>query len=130
MSETPTELHYAESHEWARVEDGLVTVGITDYAQDALGDVVYVELPETGEPVTAAAEAGVVESVKAAADIYAPVSGRVVEINGELEDAPDLVNQDPYGDGWFFKVEPDNLDELDGLLDAVAYNERCAAAED
>ena len=129
MSETPTELRYAESHEWVRSENGLVTVGITDYAQEALGDVVFVELPEPGESVTAAEEAGVVESVKAASDIYAPVSGTVVEINENLEDAPELVNQDPYGDGWFFKVEPRNADELDDLLDANGYVERCAAED-
>ncbi len=130
MNETPNELRYAESHEWARVEDGLVTVGITDYAQDALGDVVFVELPEPGEPVAAPEEAGVVESVKAASDIYTPVSGTVVEINEDLEDAPELVNQDPYGDGWFFKIEPESLDELDKLLDARAYDEHCAADDD
>ena len=126
MSETPNELRYAETHEWAREEDGIVTVGITDHAQDALGDVVYVELPEPGQWVAAREEAGVVESVKAASDIYAPVSA----INGKLEDAPELVNQDPYGDGWFFRIEPDDIAELGELLDADTYLDTCAAEEE
>jgi glycine cleavage system H protein len=126
MSEIPTELKYASSHEWARLEeDGSVTVGITDHAQDALGDVVYVEHPEVGATVSAQQEAGVVESVKAASDIYAPVSGTVIAVNDALEDAPELVNQDPYGDGWFFRIEPDDVSELDELLDAQAYAEVC-----
>ena len=126
MSETPNELKYADTHEWARAQDGIVTVGITDHAQEALGDVVFVELPEPGQWVAAREEAGVVESVKAASDIYAPVSGTVVSINERLEDSPELVNQDPYGDGWFFRVEPDDAAELDELLDADAYIESCA----
>ena len=105
MSETPEELHYASSHEWARLEeDGTVTVGITDHAQDALGDIVYVELPDEEQQVEAGAEAGVVESVKAASDIYAPVTGVVIAANEVLEDAPERVNEDPYGDGWFFRI--------------------------
>jgi glycine cleavage system H protein len=124
MSETPTELRYARSHEWARLEeDGTVTVGITDHAQDALGDVVFVELPEVGQTVAGGEEAGVVESVKAASDIYSPVSGTVVAVNGDLEDAPEKVNQDPYGDGWFFRLEPDDAADLDELLDAEGYGE-------
>lgn len=129
MSETPTELRYANTHEWARHEDGVVTIGISDHAQDALGDVVYVELPESGQWVAAREEAGVVESVKAASDIYAPVSGTVVETNEALEDAPELVNQDPYGDGWFFRIEPDDTAELDELLDADGYLDSCAAED-
>lgn len=126
MSEIPAELKYASSHEWARLEDdGTVTVGITDHAQDALGDVVYVEHPEVDQQVAAQAEAGVVESVKAASDIYAPISGTVIETNGALEDAPETVNQDPYGDGWFFKLKPDDIAQLDDLLDADAYAEVC-----
>jgi len=126
MSEIPTELKYASSHEWARLEeDGSVTVGITDHAQDALGDVVYVEHPEVGTTVSAQQEAGVVESVKAASDIYAPVSGTVIAVNDALEDTPELVNQDPYGDGWFFRIEPDDVSELDELLDAQGYAEVC-----
>lgn len=130
MSETPNELRYAETHEWAREEDGIVTVGITDHAQDALGDVVYVELPEPGQWVAAREEAGVVESVKAASDIYAPVTGTVVAVNEQLEDAPELVNQDPYGDGWFFTIEPDDAAELGELLDADTYAETCAAEDE
>ncbi len=127
MSETPNELRYAETHEWAREDDGIVTVGITDHAQDALGDVVYVELPELEQWVAAREEAGVVESVKAASDIYAPVTGTVVAVNEQLEDSPELVNQDPYGDGWFFRIEPEDAAELGELMDADAYMETCAA---
>ena len=123
--ETPIELRYASSHEWARLEDGVVTVGISDFAQQSLGDVVYVELPEVGQLAHSGTEIGVVESVKAAADIYAPVSGSVLEVNSALEDAPELVNQEPYGDGWFYKLAPDDPDAVDDLLDADAYREHC-----
>jgi len=130
MSETPTELRYASTHEWARLEeDGTVTVGISDYAQDALGDVVYVELPELDAVVEAGEEAGVVESVKAASDIYAPIGGTVVAINETLEDSPETVNKDPYGDGWFFRIAPNDVADLDELLDAEAYNEVCEGDE-
>jgi len=126
MSETPTECKYVATHEWARLEeDGTVTVGISDHAQNALGDVVYVELPEEGQQVSGGDEAGVVESVKAASDIYAPISGTVVAVNSALEDEPERVNQDPYGEGWFFKLSPDDLGELEELLDAEAYQEVC-----
>lgn len=122
MSEIRKELKYLSSHEWARVEeDGTVTIGITDHAQDALGDVVYVEVPEVGSTVTAGEEAGVVESVKAASDIYSLVSGEVVEVNEQLQDAPETVNASPYDDGWFFRVRPDNLSELENALDADDY---------
>ena len=122
MSEIRTELRYLSSHEWARVEpDGTVTVGITDHAQAALGDVVYVETPDVGADVSANVEAGVVESVKAASDIFSPVSGEVIEVNEMLEDAPETVNSSPYDDGWFFKVQPSNLEELDSAMDAEAY---------
>lgn len=131
MSEIPQELKYAATHEWARLEeDGRVTVGISDHAQDALGDVVYVEHPEHGQQVVAGEEAGVVESVKAASDIYAPVSGTVVAINSVLEDAPETVNHDPYGEGWFFRIEPNDVGDLEDLLDAGAYAEVCEADED
>jgi len=127
MSRTPSELKYARSHEWARLEeDGTVTVGITDHAQNALGDVVFVELPETGGSLAAGEEAGVVESVKAASDIYAPVSGEVIAVNDQLEDQPELVNSDPYNDGWFFRLQPADLSELEDLLSADEYRESCA----
>ncbi len=130
MSEIPTELRFATSHEWARLEeDGSVTVGISDHAQNALGDVVYVELPEQGQLVSAQHEAGVVESVKAASDIYAPVGGTVISVNSALDDAPEMVNQDPYGLGWFFKIEPADVEELTELLDPEAYAEICEAEE-
>ena len=126
MSEIPTECKYLATHEWARLEeDGTVTVGITDHAQNALGDVVYVELPEDGQQISSGEEAGVVESVKAASDIYAPVSGTVVGINSALDDEPEKVNQDPYGEGWFFKVEPNDVGELEDLLDVEGYQEVC-----
>jgi len=124
MSEIRSELKYASSHEWARLEeDGTVTVGISDHAQDALGDVVYVETPEVGQTLSAGEEAGVVESVKAASDIYAPISGEVVAVNEALEDEPETVNSSPYDDGWFFKIKPSDESELDKLLDADAYRE-------
>jgi len=126
MSEFPTELKYADSHEWARLEeDGAVTVGISDFAQSALGDVVYIELPEVDAAVQTGEEAGVVESVKAASDVYAPVNGTVVAVNEKLEDAPELVNEDAFGDGWLFRVQPDDPTELEDLLDAEAYEELC-----
>jgi glycine cleavage system H protein len=122
MSDTPAELKYAKTHEWARLEDdGTVTVGISDHAQHALGDVVFVELPEVGAELTAGSEAGVVESVKAASDIYAPVSGEVIAINEKLVDVPETINGDPYGDGWFFRLRPSDASELDELLDAEGY---------
>lgn len=126
MSQTPSELKYASTHEWARLEeDGSVTVGITDHAQGALGDVVFVELPETGVALAAGDEAGVVESVKAASDIYAPVGGEVIAINAGLEDDPDTVNSDPYHDGWFYKLRPSDVAELDSLLSAEDYQLQC-----
>ena len=130
MSQVPTELKYASSHEWARLEeDGTITVGITDHAQEALGDVVFVELPEPGSTLGAGDEAGVVESVKAASDIYSPVGGEVVAINDRLEDAPETVNADPYSDGWFFRLQPADSSELDKLLSADDYQQQCAEEE-
>lgn len=126
MSQTPNDLRYASSHEWARLEeDGTVTVGITDHAQNALGDIVYIELPDLGVELTAGQEVGVVESVKAASDIYAPLSGEVIAINETLQDAPETVNADPYQDGWFYRLRPLEADELDKLLDAEGYEEQC-----
>ncbi|OOS21872.1 glycine cleavage system protein GcvH [Moraxella lincolnii] len=122
MSNIPAELKYVASHEWLRQEDdGTITVGITEHAQDLLGDIVYVELPEVGENVSADDEIAVVESVKAASDVYAPISGEIVAINEELEDAPETINTDPYGDGWFFRIKPDNAEDFDGLLSADDY---------
>jgi glycine cleavage system H protein len=121
MSQLPAELRYANSHEWARLEDGIVTVGITDHAQNALGDVVYVELPDIGDILTASQEAGVVESVKAASDIYSPVSGEVVAINEALEEAPETINTDPYTDGWFYKIRLSDISDYENLLDADEY---------
>ena len=126
MSQTPNELKYASSHEWARLEeDGTVCVGISDHAQEALGDVVFVELPEVGTVLAAGDDAGVVESVKAASDIYAPVGGEVIGINEQLEDEPEMVNSDPYNDGWFFKLRPSDTNELEALLSAGDYQQQC-----
>ena len=128
MSNVPANLKYADSHEWILDQgDGLVTIGITDHAQALLGDLVFVELPEVGAQLTAGDECGVVESVKAASDIYAPVSGEVIEINHALEDSPELVNSDPYAAGWIFKLKLDSTAELTGLLTANAYSELVAA---
>ncbi|WP_019519673.1 glycine cleavage system protein GcvH [Faucicola boevrei] len=124
MSNTPADLKYVASHEWLRQEaDGTITVGITHHAQDLLGDVVYVELPEVGANVEVDAEIAVVESVKAASDVYAPIAGEIVEINDALVDAPETVNADPYGEGWFFKIKPTNASDYDGLMDADEYAE-------
>lgn len=126
MSQTPDDLKYASTHEWARQdEDGNITVGITDHAQDALGDVVFVELPEVGATFEAGDEAGVVESVKAASDVYAPIAGEVIEINGKVEDDPETVNAEPYGDGWFYRLKPNDIGELEGMLSAEDYKTQC-----
>jgi glycine cleavage system H protein len=122
MSNIPSELKYATSHEWVRNEgDGTVTVGITEHAQDLLGDMVFVELPDVGDAISTGDDVAVAESVKAASDIYAPVTGEVVEINEDLEDSPELVNSDAFGDGWLFKVKLDDASELESLLDAEGY---------
>ena len=122
MSETPTELKYAKTHEWAKDNgDGTITVGITDHAQDQLGDLVFVELPEVGASFGAGDDCAVVESVKAASDIYSPASGEIIAVNGELEDAPELVNDGPYENGWLFKVKMSDPAELNDLLDADGY---------
>lgn len=122
MSETPNELKYAVSHEWARLLDNnVVEVGISDYAQESLGDVVYVELPEIGASVDAGEECCAVESVKAASDIYAPVSGEVVEVNEELDGEPELLNEEPYARGWMFRIKASDISELEGMLSAENY---------
>ena len=126
MSNIPADLRYAASHEWARLEaDGSVTVGISDHAQEALGDVVFVELPPVGAELAAGQEAGVVESVKAASDIYAPISGTVLAVNEALTDSPEQVNSEPYA-SWFFKLQPSDASELNKLLDAAGYTAACS----
>jgi len=122
MSNIPVDLKYSKSHEWVRLnDDGSVTVGISDSAQDQLGDMVFIEVPEVGQTVTAEEACAVVESVKAASDVYAPVSGEIVEVNERLSDAPETVNTDAYGEGWLFRMQPVDAAELDALLDADAY---------
>ena len=124
MSEIPGDLRFLKSHEWARVEDnGQVTVGISDHAQGLLGDLVYVELPEVGDDVTAGAAVAVVESVKAASDVYSPVSGKVVAVNAALADKPETINEDAYGEGWILVVQPDDADQLNELLSPDDYTE-------
>lgn len=123
-NDVPSELKYTKSHEWVRVEDGgLATVGITDHAQELLGDLVFVELPEVGADLGMGAECAVVESVKAASDVYSPVSGEVIEVNELLADAPETINQDAYEEGWIFRVRLTNASEIDGLMDADSYAE-------
>ena len=117
----PEDLRYSSDHEWARLEDGRVRVGITDYAQDALGDVVFVQVPDVGATVKAGESFSEVESTKSVSDIYAPVSGTVVEVNADLGDAPERINEDPYGEGWICVIEPSDSSELDRLLDAEGY---------
>jgi glycine cleavage system H protein len=129
MSNVPAELKYTKSHEWVRREaDGTVTIGITEHAQELLGDMVFVELPEVGRALTAEEDCAVVESVKAASDVYAPIDGEVTETNSALEDSPEIVNKDPYGDGWLFKMKPADDSEIDNLMDAAAY--QVVAAEE
>ncbi|HCH32084.1 MAG TPA: glycine cleavage system protein GcvH [Oceanospirillaceae bacterium] len=126
MSTLPQGLQYVASHEWIRNEgDGTVTIGVTDFAQEQLGDVVFVELPEVGAELASEDEFGVIESVKAASDLFAPVSGEVIEVNEQLDDDPELVNSDPYGDAWLLKIRLSNVAELQGLLDADAYSALC-----
>jgi glycine cleavage system H protein len=117
----PPELRYSTDHEWVRVEEGRVRIGITDYAQDALGDVVFVELPEAGTQVERGASFSEVESTKSVSEIYAPVSGTIVEVNADLADSPERLNDDPYGDGWICVIEPTDPTQLDGLFDAEGY---------
>ena len=122
MSEVPGDLHYTESHEWIRIEGDRAVVGITDYAQDALTDVVWVELAEVGAKVGAMEPCASVESVKSVSEIYAPVSGDIVESNEALEDTPEAINQDPYGEGWIFTLRMDDASQVEGLLDAATYS--------
>lgn len=122
MSNIPTELRYASTHEWVRPEgNGIFTVGISEHAQDLLGDMVFVDLPDVGDAVTTGDDCAVAESVKAASDIYAPITGEVVEVNEKLEESPELVNSDAFGEGWMFKIKAEDPEEIEGLLDAEAY---------
>ena len=125
--DVPDDRRYLESHEWAlETDDGTVRVGISDFAQDELGDVVFVELPDVGDDLSQEAEFGVVESIKAVSDLYAPVGGEVAAINDDLFDAPELVNEDPFGDGWMLEIEPDDPDQLEDLLTADEYDDQIA----
>ena len=126
MSLVPEDLRYTADHEWARLEDGRIKIGITDYAQDALGDVVFVQLPEVGTKVEAGTSFSEVESTKSVSDIYAPVAGTVVEVNNELGDAPQRLNEDPYGEGWICVIEPSDADAYERLLDAAGYGKLIA----
>ena len=123
MSEVPTELKFLSTHEWALVEGDIATIGVSDHAQELLGDLVYVELPEQGSTVAAGDSVGVIESVKAASDTYAPLSGEIIEVNTDLEGAPEQINNDPYGDGWMYKIALEDREEVENLLDAEAYTE-------
>jgi len=128
MSEIPEELRYTKTHEWVRtMQDGHFEVGITEHAQDMMGDMVFVELPEVGATVSAGDDCAVVESVKAASDVYAPVGGEIVEVNGELGDAPEAINQDPYHRGWIFRLRPSDQSEADDLLDPADYEQVVAS---
>ena len=126
MSDIPGDLNFLSSHEWVRIEaDGSATVGISDHAQDLLGDIVFIELPEIGQEIDAESDAAIVESVKAASDVYSPLSGKITEANSMLEEQPETVNSSPFEDGWFFKMTPSDLGELESLLSPEDYNETC-----
>ena len=126
MSDIPGDLKFLSSHEWVRIEaDGSATVGISDHAQDLLGDIVFIELPEIGQEIDAENDAAIVESVKAASDVYSPLSGKITEANSMLEEQPETVNSSPFEDGWFFKMTPSDLGELESLLSPEDYNETC-----
>lgn len=130
MSEIPTDLKYTKSHEWVRQEDdGVIRVGITDHAQDLLGDMVYVEIPEVGNEIDAEDACAVVESVKAASDVYAPLSGEVVEVNESLSDTPEMINNDPYGDGWIMRMKAAEILDIEQLMDADEYTAHVAAED-
>ena len=129
MSNVPSELKFLSSHEWVLVEGDVATIGVSDHAQELLGDLVFVELPEVESSVSAGDSVAVIESVKAASDTYAPVSGEIIEVNTELEDSPERINDDPYGDGWMYKIKMEDPDEVSGLLDADAYTDSIAEDE-
>ncbi|WP_299237259.1 glycine cleavage system protein GcvH [Natronomonas sp.] len=124
--DVPEDCRYRETHEWARHESGTVRVGITDFAQDELGDVVFVELPAVGDALESGAEFGVIESIKAVSDLYAPVSGDLTAVNDDLIDAPELVNEDPFGDGWMLEIDPADPAEFEALLSPSAYDDQTA----
>jgi len=126
---TPEDLKYTENDEWIRVEGDTARIGLTDYAQDHLSDLVFVELPDVGEMLTKGEAFAAVESVKAASDVYAPASGEVIAVNSKLDDAPETINSDPYGEGWFVEIKLSNKAELNDLMDAAAYAKHCAARE-
>jgi glycine cleavage system H protein len=130
VMEIPAGLRYSKEHEWVATEDEVATIGITDYAQEQLGEIVYVELPAVGDKISKDDAFGVVESVKAVSDIYAPVSGTVVEVNQELPESPEMINEDPYGDGWLVKVKVSDTSELDDLLDNDEYEEMVASEKE
>ena len=129
MSDVPTELKFLSTHEWVLVEGSVATVGVSDHAQELLGDLVYVELPEQGSTVAAGDSVGVIESVKAASDTYAPLSGEIIEVNDELEGSPEKINHDPYGDGWMYKIAIEDSEEVENLLNAAAYTDSIAEDE-
>ena len=130
MSDMPTELHYTKTHEWVRAnDDGTLTIGITDHAQNLLGDLVFVEMPESGVNFKQGDDCAVVESVKAASDIYCPIAGKVISSNQALDDNPELINQDVYGQGWIFTLKPEDAADVDSLLDAKGYSAFVAAEE-
>ena len=121
----PNDLYYAKTHEWLKIDENIATVGITDFAQNQLSDITFVELPDVGREVEAGDEVAVVESVKAASDIYSPVAGTIVEVNGDLEDSPDMINASPYDAGWLFKIELRKEEDVDNLMSAEEYAELC-----
>ena len=126
----PNDLYYAKTHEWLKIDENVATVGITDFAQNQLSDITFVELPDVGREVEAGDEVAVVESVKAASDIYSPVAGTIVEVNGDLEDSPDMINASPYDAGWLFKIELRKEEDVDNLMSAEEYTELCAEGSD
>jgi glycine cleavage system H protein len=129
MSNVPSELKFLQSHEWVAVDGDIATVGVSDHAQELLGDLVFVELPEEGSVVVVGDAVAVIESVKAASDTYAPISGEIIEVNSELEDSPEKINDDPYGDGWMYKIKIDDHGEIDDMLDASSYAETISEEE-
>jgi glycine cleavage system H protein len=129
MSNVPSELKFLQSHEWVAVDGDVATIGVSDHAQELLGDLVFVELPEEGSVVVVGDAVAVIESVKAASDTYAPISGEIIEVNSEIEDSPEKINDDPYGDGWMYKIKIDDHAEIDDLLDASSYAEIIAEEE-